>query len=29
MATLERFVEHCAAAGGRFARMCDVAKELS
>ena len=28
MAMLERFVAHCAAAGGRFARMGDVAKEL-
>jgi len=28
MAMLERFVEHCAAAGARFARMGDVAREL-
>jgi hypothetical protein len=29
MATLERFVERCAAAGARFARTGDVARELS
>lgn len=28
IAMLERFVEHCAAAGARFARMGDVAREL-
>jgi peptidoglycan/xylan/chitin deacetylase (PgdA/CDA1 family) len=28
MAMLERFVEHCAAAGARFARLADVARAL-
>jgi len=28
MAMLERFVEQCAGAGGRFARMGDVAGEI-
>ena len=28
LAMLERFVEHCAGAGARFARMVDVAREL-
>jgi peptidoglycan/xylan/chitin deacetylase (PgdA/CDA1 family) len=28
MAMLERFVEHCAAAGGQFVRMGDVAEDL-
>jgi hypothetical protein len=29
MAMLDRFVERCAAAGARFARTGDVARELS
>jgi peptidoglycan/xylan/chitin deacetylase (PgdA/CDA1 family) len=29
IAMLERFVEHCAASGARFARMCDVARQLA
>jgi hypothetical protein len=28
IAMLERFIDHCAAAGARFARMRDVATEL-
>jgi peptidoglycan/xylan/chitin deacetylase (PgdA/CDA1 family) len=28
MAMLERFVEHCAAAGAQFARLGDVARAL-
>jgi hypothetical protein len=29
MAMLDRFVRHCSDAGARFARMGDVAQELS
>jgi peptidoglycan/xylan/chitin deacetylase (PgdA/CDA1 family) len=29
IAMLERFVGHCAASGARFARMCDVARQLA
>ena len=28
IAMLERFIEHCHAAGARFERMCDVARSL-